>query len=323
MKAYLINLDRSPGRLAEADAQLRAAAIPYERIPAVDGRALGWAALRRRVSRFRFFLVHGRFPNLGEVACSLSHLEACRRLLVSDEPAALVFEDDVLLDPAAFRHAIDLIRPHLDPTKPDLFLLCDHEGASGHGIVPAGDAHFAEAFAGGAPVGVSVRRGDYLRLPHRHPFVGRGFLRRALEAFPEGTGYLVCSDDLPWCRRFFTPRRFPGRRFWFVEGMSPLRQLWAQSLCAHNVISNSSFSWWGAWLNATPGRRVLAPTRWFGPDCGLPADAPGLSFAGMERLPPGPDPWLPVAAALARGRIAAGDCLRALGLRRRVREGEP
>ena len=146
MKAYLINLDRSPGRLAEADAQLRAAAIPYERIPAVDGRALGWAALRRRVSRFRFFLVHGRFPNLGEVACSLSHLEACRRLLVSDEPAALVFEDDVLLDPAAFRHAIDLIRPHLDPTKPDLFLLCDHEGASGHGIVPAGDAHFAEAY---------------------------------------------------------------------------------------------------------------------------------------------------------------------------------
>lgn len=184
-------------------------------------------------------------------------------------------------------------------------------------------AALAEAFAGGAPVGVSVRRGDYLRLPHRHPFVGRGFLRRALEAFPEGTGYLVCSDDLPWCRRFFTPRRFPGRRFWFVEGMSPLRQLWAQSLCAHNVISNSSFSWWGAWLNATPGRRVLAPTRWFGPDCGLPADAPGLSFAGMERLPPGPDPWLPMAAALARGRIAAGDCLRALGLRRRVQEGEP
>ena len=146
MKAYLINLDRSPERLAEADAQLRAAAIPYERIPAVDGRALGWAALRRRVSRFRFFLVHGRFPNLGEVACSLSHLEACRRLLVSGEPAALIFEDDVLLDPAAFRRALDLLRPHLDPDKPDLFLLCDHEGASGHDIVPAGDASCAEAY---------------------------------------------------------------------------------------------------------------------------------------------------------------------------------
>ena len=108
MKAYLINLDRSPGRLAEADTQLRAAAIPYERIPAVDGRALGWAALRRRVSRFRFFLVHGRFPSLGAAACTLSHNEAYRRLLAADEPAALVFEDDVLLDPAAFRRALDL-----------------------------------------------------------------------------------------------------------------------------------------------------------------------------------------------------------------------
>ena len=146
MKAYLINLDRSPGRLAEADAQLRAAGVAYERIPAVDGRALGWTALRRSVSRFRFFLVHGRFPNLGEVACALSHNEVCRRLLASGEPAALVFEDDVVLDPAAFRRALDLIRPCLDPTRPNLFLLADHEGTPGTGIVPAGDAHFSEAY---------------------------------------------------------------------------------------------------------------------------------------------------------------------------------
>lgn len=179
-----------------------------------------------------------------------------------------------------------------------------------------------EAFAEGAPVGVSVRRGDYLRLPRRHPFVGRDFLRRAVEAFPEGAAYLVCSDDIPWCKAFFARQRFPGRRFHFVEGMSPLWQLWAQSLCAHNIISNSSFSWWGAWLNTMPGRRVLAPLRWFGPDCEEPAEAPGLAFEGMERLTPGFEPWLPIAQALARGRIALGDCLRALGLRRRVREGD-
>ena len=146
MKAYLINLDRSPGRLAEADAQLRAAGVAYERIPAVDGRALGWTALRRRVSRVRFFLVHGRHPSLGEVACTLSHLEACRRLLAAGDPAALVFEDDVALDPAAFRRALDLITPRLDPARPDLFLLCDHGGATGTGIVPAGDASCSEAY---------------------------------------------------------------------------------------------------------------------------------------------------------------------------------
>ena len=146
MKAYLINLDRAPERLAAADAQLRAAGVAYERLPALDGRALGWGVLGPRVSRFRFTLVHGRPPSLGAAASTLSHHEAYRRLLAAGEPAALVFEDDVLLDPAAFRRALDLLRPRLDPAKPELFLLCDHEGTPGHGIVPAGDAHFAEAY---------------------------------------------------------------------------------------------------------------------------------------------------------------------------------
>ena len=146
MKAYLINLDRAPERLAAADAQLRAAGVAYERIPALDGRALGWAVLGPRVSRFRFTLVHGHPPALGAAASTLSHHEAYRRFLAAGEPAALIFEDDVTLDPARFRRALDLIRPRLDPAKPELFLLCDHEGTPGHGIVPAGDAHFAEAY---------------------------------------------------------------------------------------------------------------------------------------------------------------------------------
>ncbi len=141
MKAYLINLDRAPERLAAADAQLRAAGVAYERLPALDGRALGWGVLDPRVSRFRFTLVHGRPPSLGAAASTLSHHEAYRRLLAAGEPAALIFEDDVTLDPARFRRALDLIRSRLDPAKPELFLLCDHEGETpptGEGIVPTG-----------------------------------------------------------------------------------------------------------------------------------------------------------------------------------------
>ncbi len=147
MKAYLINLDRSPERLTEADAQLRAAGVAYERVPAVDGRALGRAGLRGRVSRFRFFLVHGRLPTPGEVACACSHLEAYRRLLASGEGAALVFEDDAALDPDAFRNALARVEARFDPATPELFLLCDHEGADkAEAIVPAGDACFAECY---------------------------------------------------------------------------------------------------------------------------------------------------------------------------------
>lgn len=112
-------------------------------------------------------------------------------------------------------------------------------------------------------VGISVRRGDYLKIEYKLPFVGRDFLRRAVLMFPQATAFLIGSDDLPWCRRFFTAKRFPGRTFVFLE-TDPTDTLYGQALCRHNVISNSTFSWWGAWMNPRPDKIVVAPTHWCG-----------------------------------------------------------
>ena len=91
---FLINLDRSPERLASADSQLAAAGIGYERIAAVDGTQL----TRRDWSRYdeRGALRHyGRTMAPGEVGCFLSHVEAVTRFLQSDADHALVLEDDL------------------------------------------------------------------------------------------------------------------------------------------------------------------------------------------------------------------------------------
>jgi len=117
--------------------------------------------------------------------------------------------------------------------------------------------------------GISVRRGDYLRKAAWHPFVGEQYFRDCLARLPDVKDFIVCSDGMEWCKRFF-PRAFPDRRFLFVEGEGVLDQLYVHTLCANNIVSNSSFSWWGAWLGEQRRRRggvrglTLAPSMWLG-----------------------------------------------------------
>lgn len=127
--------------------------------------------------------------------------------------------------------------------------------------------------------GISVRRGDYFKQLYNHPFVGTQYLIQAVRQFPGCDSFIVCSDDLDWCRMFFV-RKFPQKHFLFVENESVLDQLYIHTLCRHNIISNSSFSWWGAWLNANPQKRVIAPSHWFG--FAKKHDTRDLYWDGME-----------------------------------------
>jgi len=110
---------------------------------------------------------------------------------------------------------------------------------------------------------IHVRRGDYLKLAQYHPFVGERYFRDCLAKLRESRDFIVCSDDLAWCKAFF-PRTFPNRRFRFSENTSPVDDIYLCSLCQNNIMSNSSFSWWGAWLNEHSDKRMLAPSLWFG-----------------------------------------------------------
>ena len=124
MKAYLVNLDRSPDRLAAADAQLRAVGVAYERVPAVDGRALGAAERRRAANRLRFRLIYGAWPSAGTIGCALSHQAVYARMDAAGVPLALVFEDDVAIpDPGLFRETVEAVARMDDPAVPTAWRL--------------------------------------------------------------------------------------------------------------------------------------------------------------------------------------------------------
>lgn len=110
---------------------------------------------------------------------------------------------------------------------------------------------------------IHVRRGDYVDYPDYHPPQPLSYYENAVkELFGKNFKYIhfvVCSDDIGWCKNNL---KFP--KMTFVEGENDIIDMYIMSMCGDNVISNSSFSWWSAWLNQNQNK-VVAPNNWFGP----------------------------------------------------------
>lgn len=113
----------------------------------------------------------------------------------------------------------------------------------------------------GTTCSIHVRRGDYLSELEqgKHPVLPMNYFKRAMSFFPASCKFIVFSDDINWCKK-----NFSMQNIFFVEGNSPVEDLALMSLCSHNIIANSSFSWWGAWLNKNQNKIVIAPQIWFG-----------------------------------------------------------
>jgi hypothetical protein len=107
-----------------------------------------------------------------------------------------------------------------------------------------------------------VRRGDYLKYANLD-ICTRGYYERAIESIgPEITSFIVLSEDPEYCRSIL---RLGGKAAAFVDwnrGLDSWQDMALMSRCDHHVIANSSFSWWGAWLNPSGRKRVIAPSVW-------------------------------------------------------------
>ena len=126
-------------------------------------------------------------------------------------------------------------------------------------------------------VSVHVRRGDYMKLPEHHPFCGIKYYNKAMSEFRALGRYMfyICSDDIGWCKD-----NIKGNDVVYSEN-DALTDLAIMNLSDHNIIANSSLSWWGAWLNKNPNKIVLYPSVWFGPKC--PQDWYDLIPSGWEK----------------------------------------
>ena len=117
-------------------------------------------------------------------------------------------------------------------------------------------------------VALHVRRGDYVTDPSTNRIHGTcsiAYYNEAVETIARkisGPHFFVFTDDFVWAKENLK-FDFP---ITYATGNGPensYEDLRLMSLCKHNIVANSSFSWWGAWLNQNPAKIIIAPTHWF------------------------------------------------------------
>mgnify|MGYP003393751404 CR=1 FL=1 len=126
----------------------------------------------------------------------------------------------------------------------------------------------ADRIRGANAVSIHVRRGDYANDPTTHAHHGLcdhdyyvSAAQQTLRTHPDAA-FFIFSDDAAWARenlRFDAPMTVVDHN----NGLTSFEDMRLMSLCKHHIIANSSFGWWGAWLNPDPTKMVIAPRQWF------------------------------------------------------------
>lgn len=115
-------------------------------------------------------------------------------------------------------------------------------------------------------VSIHVRRGDYVSNVsnyHGYGVCPIEYYAQAIDLVKSKTTkphFYIFSDDIAWVKKNLI---FSGEAVYVsVLGLDETIELYLMSLCQYNIIANSTFSWWAAWLNARPDKQVIAPKKW-------------------------------------------------------------
>lgn len=143
----------------------------------------------------------------------------------------------------------------------------------------------ANKIAGVNAVSLHVRRGDYVNNQNTlsvHGVCSLDYYVRAIAYIAQRVTdpvFFIFSDDLDWVRGTLR-MEYPCHYVCNNRGGESYNDMRLMSFCKHHVIANSSFSWWGAWLNPSHTKIVVAPKQWFA----RPVDVSDLL----------PDGWVPL-----------------------------
>lgn len=147
-----------------------------------------------------------------------------------------------------FIHNVDKILPLFDPSEE---------------IITDLYSKYSEIIDHPSSVSIHVRtlKGEE-KAKGRRPLYGPKYIGLAMENFSADSLYVVFSDDINWCKQHLGHL---SSNMVFIEDEPYYNDFYLMSLCKHNIVSNSTFSWWAAYLNKNKRKKIIAPKDFFYP----------------------------------------------------------
>jgi hypothetical protein len=114
-------------------------------------------------------------------------------------------------------------------------------------------------------VSIHVRRTDYLTLSDIHLNLDTTYYEEAISNFSkEKSIFLIFSDDIEFIQKEPLFQNLVNK--YIVTNEDDEYCIWLMAACDHNIIANSSYSWWASYINSNPNKLVISPSKWFGPN---------------------------------------------------------
>jgi hypothetical protein len=239
----------------------------------------GFNDYKVRAYSLHFFALAQRFPNaeeegmirtrgqeapprkrgwLGLFSKRVRHLRVIQEELFSGcHPELLSAPPDTYLDgywqcPEYFQHIEEILRSDFRIIKP----------------LSSQNQEILKKIHGSEAVSVHVRRGDYVTDSSANQLHGTCEPAYYNRAFSHMLNYcaeprfFIFSDEPDWVRNNL---KLPERHYIVQSppGTLDFEDLWLMSSCRHHIMANSTYSWWGAWLNSNKSKRVIGPKQWY------------------------------------------------------------
>ncbi len=118
------------------------------------------------------------------------------------------------------------------------------------------ESRYGELFRHSDTASIHVRT-SMRKVHDKMPFLGIGYIKDAIRLFPQKTKFVVFSDRIEWCKRHLPKLEAD---FTFIEGNDEVDDLILMSKMKHQIIANSTYSWWGAYLNQHPEKKIIVPS---------------------------------------------------------------